>query len=487
MPILVMIVSKHPLPLGDDSRFIGYVKAISEEGRWTSYKYRENPYYQPFPIIPFLEYTLASVAGLSLENITPYYLTLKLCFYFVYLLYVYLIMNKLFGDQFVALIAMLLLSITPPLALTTSSQVVHQAYAVIASLAAVYMGLREFKTKQFSISGVLITFPLWISGIVAHATYTLIVLAFMVSAIIDSILSEEKTQKNIARSAARRLVLLSIISLSYWIYTYILDALCRPVISSLVRLVEIFTGNLPSLSTQVAPYWYTSESQVFFISWALIPSLAASCGLYIVVDRMTMKIFKLRRCKDSYSNLTIILGFIGLSALTLNYLGRSVSWIYGQNFYWLYLLILPLSTQNMISLLRRPLSSMISLVLISLITFYAVQDPTLSGNTYGNYIGWADSHSWKVAHNIASLLPSYVTFIGDPRIEVPLSCLRFYMNIAIEYPLPYQVPKLLIAGNDWIGDRTIKGAESWYHISLLDRQRNVVFTTCSYVMYQYLS
>ena len=200
-----------------------------------------------------------------------------------------------------------------------------------------------------------------------------------------------------------------------------------------------------------------------------------------------MKIFKLRRCKDSYSNLTIILGFIGLSALTLNYFGRSVSWIYGQNFYWLYLLILPLSTQNMISLLRRPLPSMISLVLISLITFYAVQDPTLSGNTYGNYMGWADSHSWKVAHSIASLLPSYVTFIGDSRIEVPLSYLRFHMNITIEYPLPYQVPKLLIAGNDWIGDRTIKGAESWYHISLLDRQRNVVFTTCSYTVHHYLS
>ena len=183
----------------------------------------------------------------------------------------------------------------------------------------------------------------------------------------------------------------------------------------------------------------------------------------------------------------LALGLIGLVGTIINYALRSLPTFGGRYFYWLYLLMLPASALAIRSVSKKFASLIAAITLISLISFYGVQDPTLSANTYGKYIGWADSHSWRVAQDIASLMPSYVTFIGDPRMGAPLSYLRFYMNITIEYPPLYQAPQLLIAGNDWIGDRTIKGAESWYHISLLDRQRDVVFTTCSYTVHHYLS
>ena len=453
MPILVMIVSKHPLPLGDDSRFIGYAKAIFEEGRWTSYKYRENPYYQIFPIIPFLEYALALITGLSLEDIIPYYLSLKLCFIFAYLLYVYLIVKMFFDNQLEPLIAMLLLSITPPLALTTSTQVVHQAYALIISLATVYMMLRGFKTKQPSIPDTLVLFPLWVAGILAHATYVFIIFAFIAPIImISNIRVSEKNHKEIARGTARRLLLLAVISLSYWIYTYILDAISRPAIDAMIRLADLFTGNLQQSLTRISPIWYTSESSVFFVSWALIPSFAVSYGLYVVMNRIIVKIFKLKGCRSLHGNLTIILGFIGLIALIINYFGRSIHWLYGQNFYWLYLLMLPLSVQSIMNLLRKLLSLMASLILVSLITFYAVQDPTLSANTYLDQIGWADRVSWRVSLGLFQYLNSSEVLIWmDPRLSVPLSSLR---PEPLHGGVTFSHQVIAIVGMDSLGLRT---------------------------------
>jgi len=63
MPVVVMVSTKHPLPLGDDARFIGFAIAIESDGRWTPFKYPENPYYQPFHLIPAIEYVLASITG----------------------------------------------------------------------------------------------------------------------------------------------------------------------------------------------------------------------------------------------------------------------------------------------------------------------------------------------------------------------------------------------------------------------------------------
>ena len=115
MPVIVMI-SANPLPLGDDSRFIGYAAAIDVDGRWIPFKYVENPYYQFFNLISVVEYILASVTGVGVANIMSYYLILKLCLYFTYLIIVYLIVRALNRDGSSPLLAVLLLSIVPPLA-----------------------------------------------------------------------------------------------------------------------------------------------------------------------------------------------------------------------------------------------------------------------------------------------------------------------------------------------------------------------------------
>ena len=87
MPVLVM-VSINPLPLGDDARFPGFAIAIRNDGHWIPFKYEENPYYQFFHLIPYVEYVLAIITGSGLENISIYYLILKIGLYISYLIFI---------------------------------------------------------------------------------------------------------------------------------------------------------------------------------------------------------------------------------------------------------------------------------------------------------------------------------------------------------------------------------------------------------------
>ena len=424
MPVLVMTSTRHPLPLGDDARFIGFAKAIAEDGRWIPFKYAENSYYQFFHLIPFLEYALALILGFDLENVAAYYLALKFCLYFMYLLAIYLVMKRIIRDEFSSLVAILLLSITPPLALT---QVVHQVYAIVLYLVTVLLLLRGFESKGLA-TNILAILPLLIAGVVAHATYTIMVTAFIIPFIIAP---RERWIKNALNYVVRFIVLLLLTSLTYWIYTYVLDLIVRPTVNAIERLVDLLVGHTSysllqettkqgitkqhSLFQGVAKPWYTSESSIFLISWALVPSMVASyIPLYLIP--------KVRR-NIRFWNGVEALGLVGIMGTVLNYILRTLPTFGGRYFYWLYTLMIPLSTLVAKKTCRKLLSLIPSLIIISLVSFYGVQDPTLSANTYGNYIGWADRTSWEIAKGLIPYISSEARMWLDPRIGAPVSAL----------------------------------------------------------------
>mgnify|MGYP000356635150 CR=1 FL=1 len=408
MPILVMVSTKHPLPLGDDARFIGFAKAIAEDGYWIPFKYAENTYYQFFHLIPHLEYTLAVISGFYSESISAYYLTLKLCFYFAYLSLMYLIMKKLTSDEPSPLVATLLLSITPPLALV---QVTQQRYAVVLFLATILLLLQSFKNKQSTVN-MLATFPLIVAGIVAHATYTIMVMAF----IIPFIMASERWVKNSISLIAKFLTLLISISLVYWTYTYVLDLIVRPTVNAVERLIDLLTGRaIYSTFQGTAKPWYTSEMSIFFISWTLIPSIVASYAILSLV-------LKAKRHIRFWSSIEM-LGLIGLGGTVLNYILRTLPTFGGRYFYWLYILMLPLSALTIRKTSGKLLSLILSLTIISLVSFYGIQDPTISANTYGDYIGWADRTSWEIAKGLTPYINPEIRIWLDPRLGAPASSL----------------------------------------------------------------
>jgi hypothetical protein len=458
MPVVVMVSTKHPFPLGDDARFIGFAGTIAENGRWIPFKYEENPYYQFFHLIPFIEYILALVPRFGLENIPAYYLLIKLNLYFMYFISIYLIMKKLTYDNLNSLVAILLLSITPPSAL---SQVVHQNYAVVLFLITAFSILHNFEDKK-PISSILVMLPLLIAGVIAHATYTIMLLVFIISII----KLKGKKFKNFISVVCLSALL---ISLTYWSYIYVLDTLIRPAISAVDRLIELLTG-APYPLFQAAKPWYAETS--FFVAWALIPAMAVS-----FVSPVAFKII-LRKDNslEKYIKIVSIMGVLGLGGTVLNYILRALPTFGGRYFYWLYLLMLPSSAILMTKTSKKIISLMLSIILISVATFYGIQDPTLAANTYGNRIGWADKESWGISYSISVFLDSSLHVRADARLATPLSAIARNSFNSAGFNIK---PDVLLIGIDKIGLSQIS-SESNVAQLMNTNYSNIVFTSSFY-------
>jgi hypothetical protein len=427
MPVVVMVSTKHPLPLGDDARFVGFAAAIEGDGRWIPFKYLENPYYQFFHLIPVVEHVLASVTGVgvkSIAGITTCYLTLKLTLYLTYFALLFLVVRRLVDGAPSSLVAVLLLSITPPLAL---SQVVHQGYAIVLSLATLLVMLRW--REGGSRADAIAKYPLWVSGVVAHATYTIMVLAFALPMIIES--------KRGARRIAEAIEIMLVISLAYWIYTYVMDLIVRPTVNAFDRLVDLITGRVPPFYGTAQP-WYGPEQQTFFVAWALIPSMVISYYfLLLILVAFPKMVFHATsstkrgsskespnegyEAKASFRTYTGALSFLGLGGTAINFMLRTLPTFGGRYFYWLYLLMLPSSVILMTKTSRKILGLFLSIILISIVAFYGVRDPTIMANTYGNYIEWADRKSWDISRDISAFLDTSLSIRADARLATPLS------------------------------------------------------------------
>jgi len=419
MPVLVMVSTKHPLPLGDDARFIGFAAAIEDDGRWVPFKYPENSYYQFFHLIPALEYILASVTGVSIKSITGImscYLILKLTLYLTYFLLLFLVVRKLVGNSSGSLASLLLLSMTPPLAL---SQIVHQCYAIVLSLASLFVLLNVLRENSSSSrADIIINYLLWLAGVVAHATYTIMLLAFSLP--LTLINKSREAQRKIARAAG----LILIISLTYWMYTYVTDVIVRPTVSAFDRLTDLIIGRAIPFYEARQP-WYGPEHQMFFIAWALIPS--------IIISYYLMQFIKFIRSKESLKadpsiNISLgkypyILGLVGLGGTVINFMLRALHTFGGRYFYWLYLLMLPLSVLVVDRVSRKLVSLILCIALLSMVSFYGIQDPTLSANTYSEKIGWADKTSWDISICLNPHIDYTIQLWLDPRIRVPLDAL----------------------------------------------------------------
>jgi len=438
MPIAIMIATKHPLPLGDDARFPGFAKAIEDDGRWIPYKYSEEPYYQFYHLIPALECILASVTGSGVENILYYYLMLKFIFYLSYFLLIFLILKSLKIGDIAPFIGLLLMALTPPLALT---QIVHQGYAIISAMAMTYIVLRTLSLR--SEVSILMLSMLFVSGIIAHATIIVIFLAFLLPLLYLN-------SYNAGRQKIMRIAGLAIlISIVYWIGIYYMNIIVGQSISSIISFINLIFGEVTAFYGTAKP-WYTQEQNIYFVSWSLVPSIVSS---YILLHpKYLLKIFKKNRTADSQNlSYIILLGLIGLIGTIINFLLRLVPSFGGRYFYWLYILMIPLASMIITGQRKNLLSLILSLIIISMATFYGIQDPTLSANTFGEKIGWADKNDWKIALSLSHYIDPYISLWTDPRLGSPLSSLKLTPLLEHTGFKTDQMIKIAIIGIDRVG------------------------------------
>jgi hypothetical protein len=430
---VVMLYNSYPL--GDDVRFTaGFAAVIAQNGRWIPLKYPENDYYQFFDAEPALTLILASMMGASLKDIPIYYLTLKYGIYMVYVLSIYEIVRKLTGSNKAAYLSLLLFSITPPLSLT---QIVAQGVSIVLALLTLAVLPRISVGNKVAMYA--ITTILAISGTIFHATYALVIIAFLLPLIL--------MREPLFNTASRPVLALTIlISTAYWAFTYAGIAVFSGISPSITNFINFILGISSPYSTAWKP-WYGSSLSQYLISWALLPAITASIITYIIIKAL---IARNKKERSINSNL-VILGLLGAILTVINFLARQSTWLGGRYFYWLYLLLLPLTVQFLIKRFQGKLIiTAIAILIIAFIGIYGIQDPTHSANTFVTGIDWADNYSWKVSWVIAPLLPQSALAITDPRIGTPLFAISHMLNKTIQWPQLNQ-PYLVIIGNDKIG------------------------------------
>jgi hypothetical protein len=430
---VVMLYNSYPL--GDDVRFTaGFAAVIAQNGRWIPLKYPENDYYQFFDAEPALTLILASMMGASLKDIPIYYLTLKYGIYMVYALSIYEIVRKLTGSNKAAYLSLLLFSITPPLSLT---QIVAQGVSIVLALLTLAVLPRISMGNKVAMYA--ITTILAISGTIFHVTYALVIIAFLLPLIL--------MREPLFNTASRPVLALTIlISTAYWAFTYAGIAVFSGIPPSITNFINFILGISSPYSTAWKP-WYGSSLSQYLISWALLPAITASIITYIIIKAL---IARNKKERSINSNL-VILGLLGAILTVINFLARQSTWLGGRYFYWLYLLLLPLTVQFLIKRFQGKLIiTAIAVLIIAFIGIYGIQDPTHSANTFVTGIGWANNYSWKVSWVIAPLLPQSASAITDPRIGTPLFAISHMLNKTIQWPQLNQ-PYLVIIGNDKIG------------------------------------
>jgi len=430
---VVMLYNSYPL--GDDVRFTaGFAAAIARNGKWIPLKYPENDYYQFFDAEPALTLMLASMMGTSLKDIPIYYLTLKYGTYMVYALSIYEIVRKLTGSNKAAYLSLLLFSITPPLSLT---QIVAQGVSIVLALLTLAVLPRISVGNKVAMYA--ITTILAISGTIFHATYALVIIAFLLPLIL--------MREPLFNTASRPVLTLTILtSTAYWAFTYAGIAVFSGISPSITNFINFILGISSPYSTAWKP-WYGSSLSQYLISWALLPAITASIITYIIIKAL---IARNKKERSINSNL-VILGLLGAILTVINFLARQSTWLGGRYFYWLYLLLLPLTAQFLIKRFQgRSIITVIAVLIIAFIGIYGIQDPTHSANTFVTGIGWANNYSWKASWVIAPLLPQSASAITDPRIGTPLFAISHMLNKTIQWPQLNQ-PYLVIIGNDKIG------------------------------------
>jgi hypothetical protein len=432
---VVMLYNSYPL--GDDVRFTaGFAAVIAQNGRWIPLKYPENDYYQFFDAEPALTLMLASMMGTSLKDIPIYYLTLKYGIYMVYVLSIYEIVRKLTGNNKAAYLSLLLFSITPPLSLT---QIVAQGVSIVLALLTLAVLPRISMGNKVAMYA--ITTILAISGTIFHATYALVIIAVLLPLIL--------MREPLFNTASRPVLALTIlISTAYWAFTYAGIAVFSGIPPSITNFINFILGISSPYSTAWKP-WYGSSLSQYLISWALLPAITVSIITYIIIKALIA-----RNKKERSININlVIIGLLGAILTVINFLARQSTGLGGRYFYWLYLLLLPLTVQFLVKRFQGKLIiTAIAMLIIAFIGIYGIQDPTHSANTFVTGIGWANNYSWKVSWVIAPLLPQSASAITDPRIGTPLFAINHMLNKTIQWPQLNQ-PYLVIIGNDKIGQR----------------------------------
>lgn len=432
MPVVTIFLSlliNGPMPITqDEGRFTGYAYTIIQDGKWESYTYSENPYYQLFNIVPYFKATISMITGLDMLYLV-HPLTVLVVTSLVSLS-IYITLKNLIGMQGMKLgiLGPILFCSTPSIStLGFIPQVLAVALYLTALtvISSVTSGKSAYK-KRFVLI-ILISFI----GIMTHAIYPMLLLSTLIPLSFAFGNNVERASKvHLFRSVIRIVALLTLV---YWTYTLVLDLLVTTGKVWTQSLIEIITGEVVPFGKGKEVWYFMGPSELAY-SWTLLLAFAAA---YISTE-MLLGLKGSTKVKEAFRNIRrdplVCLGITGIGILGVAFISRASPWGFARYSYSFYILLIPASVMiiGKIGKKNRVINTTLLVLIVTTASFYAVQDPMFSPDIH-KVMMVANKRTWAVAESLAPYASLDTEYHVDPRVNVPFGALTIKSTPTLYY------------------------------------------------------
>jgi len=477
--IVLSLLINGPMPITqDEGRFAGFAYRMIQDGRWTPYAYGENPYYQFFHVIPYLQAVLSLITGqdviYSIHPIVVLTTTFLIC------LNIYIVLKRFIpvhGTR-LSFLGPILIVLTPPITMLGFIPPSLAMALYLSSLAAFSM-FRKSNNQILFVLMILIS----ITGVITHATYSLLLLTTLIPFLLLWGNNVETCEKRLLKSVIRLVSIVSILTLTYWAHTLIMDMLATTGKVWTDSFIELITGEIKPFET-TRPVWYFRAPAELACSWTLLPALTMAYIFTQAVPKLASLTNFKKTIQDLRSDPFFTLGVTGTLLIALALAFKATPWGPTRYFYPFYLLLIPASSLviGKIADRKRTISITLIVIMISTTSFYAVQDPAVSPDIH-KVMMLANKRGWAIAESLAQHASPNLKYRVDARVGVGFEAL-IVKSIPEMFGFTAKSDELLVMNYDepgklwvscWYGEATLQAIE--------DGQYGIVFSDGSYKAY----
>ncbi|KXA94574.1 hypothetical protein AKJ65_04025 [candidate division MSBL1 archaeon SCGC-AAA259E19] len=250
-------------PVGSDPpRFFGFGRRIIVDGNWIPGRYYEPFYGALFPALSGYIAMISLVTGLDLLSGVPALIVINLGV--ILGISAYISVSNLSGDSRAGLFGTILAFTTPVLStlIIFTQNIGYVFYFLFMAILSIYVTRRSMRASLFLM--ILVTSV----GIQFHATFSL---ATMVPVVGLAIFSREKNLPKLKGMA----LIVSVISLVYWVYLGILGGIINPAETFLESFSSILFGGA-QISSPASSYFTSSAPSYLAYAWTFLPALSAA-------------------------------------------------------------------------------------------------------------------------------------------------------------------------------------------------------------------
>lgn len=404
----------------DHVRYANYALLIERNGRWISWKYPENSYYQFFHVTPYMLYIVKAIS--SLDPYTSGFAVLTFSMYLATILSLLILALRVMGvsshslapsggSKIKSMASLLPILIAVSVASPPSINYALGGYGIAIALLPLALLSYIMFYKDSNYKHLILLTIISVIGVLSHPAYALGLWTFMIITI-----QGVKTYK---RRNYLAFLIPSIIVVIYWAYAKIMEDIVLHEVSAfrnmaLTKLSIIITGR--SIGAP-AVTGYSGAPGFTMYAWSLVPAVTSASALAYMIAKISDKEY------SSFNKLSFKAAIVFTILALLYYIRGTGRYL----IYWYYIVLIPLASVILTMIVKRSFWHklvLLTIIFVSLLT--ASFDPVVVPEATGS-LALTDNHAWITGNNVGKLLSLNTTPSIDMRLGGSLGVGLFHV------------------------------------------------------------